>query len=141
MIASLDMSPLLSIGIGVVLVISCVWYWHQLGDIEVRRSTRGLRRSSLVFAVLAVVALVRAASFIDYESHPGLYIEAWLAAVALIFLVVVFVALDVFNSFRIQRRELENEALGNASRLASQLKDVIDAPGGASGDGNGGDDG
>ena len=123
--ASLDMSPPLSVGIGVLLVMSCVWYWHQLGGLEVRPSTRGLRRSSLVFSVLAVVALVRAASFIDYESHPALYIEAWLAAVALVFLVVVFVACDVFNSFRIQRKELEDEAIENATRLSSQLKDVI----------------
>ena len=123
--ASVDMSPPLSVGIGVLLVMSCVWYWHQLGGLEVRPSTRGLRRSSLVFSVLAVVALVRAASFIDYESHPALYIEAWLAAVALVFLVVVFVACDVFNSFRIQRRELEDEAIENATRLSSQLKDVI----------------
>ena len=123
--ASVDMSPPLSVGIGVLLVLSCVWYWHQLGGLEVRPSTRGLRRSSLVFSVLAVVALVRAASFIDYESHPALYIEAWLAAVALVFLVVVFVACDVFNSFRIQRKELEDEAIENATRLSSQLKDVI----------------
>jgi hypothetical protein len=135
-IASLDMSPFLSVGIGLVLVISCVWYWHQLGSLDVRPSTRGLRRSSLVFSVLAVVALVRAASFIDYESHPALYIETWLAAVALVFLVVVFVAFDVFNSFRIQRKELENEALDNASKLSGQLKDVIDT----SGEGIGGSD-
>ena len=127
--ASLDMSPPLSVGIGALLVMSCVWYWHQLGGLHVRPSTRGLRRSSLVFSVLAVVELVRAASFIDYESHPALYIEAWLAAVALVFLVVVFVACDVFNSFRIQRRELEDEAIENASRLSSQLKDVINRSG------------
>lgn len=123
--ASLDMSPPLSVGLGALLVMSCVWYWHQLGGVEVRPSTRGLRRSSLVFSVLAVVALVRAASFIDYESHPSLYIEAWLAAIALVFLVVVFVACDVFNSFRIQRKVLEDEAIENATRLSSQLKDVI----------------
>ena len=86
MIASLDMSPPLSVGIGCLLVISCVWYWHQLGGLEVRPSTRGLRRSSLVF---------------------------------------VFVACDVFNSFRIQRKALEDEAIENATRLSSQLKDVM----------------
>ena len=129
MIASVDMSPFLSVSLGIVLVASSVWYWHQLGAVEVRPSTRGLRRSSLVFAVLAVVALVRAASFIDYESHPALYIEAWLASVALVFLVVVFVAFDVFNSFRIQRKELENEAVENATRLSSQLKDLVGRPG------------
>ena len=125
MIGTLDMSPFLSVGLGAMMVASCVWYWHQLGSLEVRPSTRGLRRSSLVFSVLAVVALVRAASFIDYEAQPALYIQAWLAAVALVFLVVVFVAFDVFNSFRIQRRELENEALDNASKLSSQLNDVM----------------
>ena len=78
---------------------------------------------------LAVVALVRAASFIDYEAQPALYIQAWLAAVALVFLVVVFVAFDVFNSFRIQRRLLEDEALDNASKLSSQLKDVMESSG------------
>jgi peptidoglycan/LPS O-acetylase OafA/YrhL len=124
-IASLDMSPFLSVGLGAGMVASCVWYWHQLGSLDVRPSTRGLRRSSLVFSVLAVVALVRAASFIDYEAQPALYIQAWLGSVALVFLVVVFVAFDVFNSFRIQRRELENESIENASKLSSQLKDVI----------------
>ena len=125
MIASVDMPPFLSIGIGIVLVASCVWYWHRLGAIEVLPSTRGLRRSSLVFAVLAVVALIRAASFIDYESHPAKYIEAWLSSVALVFLVVLFVAFDVFNSFRIQRRELEHQAVETATRLNSQLKDLV----------------
>ena len=129
MIATLDMSPFLSVGLGAGLVASCVWYWHQLGGLEVRPSTRGLRRSSLVFSVLAVVALVRAASFIDYEAQPALYIQSWLAAVALVFLVVVFVAFDVFNSFRIQRRLLEDEALDNASKLSSQLKDVMESSG------------
>ena len=129
MIASLDMSPFLSVALGAIMVASCVWYWHQLGSLDVRPSTRGLRRSSLVFCVLAVVALVRAASFIDYEAQPALYIQAWLAAVALIFLVLVFVALDVFNSFRIQRSELENESIENASKLSSQLKDLMELSG------------
>ena len=126
-LAALDMSPVLGVSIGVLLALASAWYWHQLGREDVEQTTRALRRASLVLGLLAVFALVRAACFVDSEVSPSAYVTAWLTAFGLMFLVVVLVAVDVFNSFRIHRNYVEREALETAARLKSHLQEYVDA--------------
>ena len=126
-LAAIDMSPVLGVSLGLVLALASAWYWHHLGHEGVERSTRALRRCSLVLAVLAVFALVRAACFVDSEVNPSAYISAWLIGLTLMFLVVLVVGVDVFNSFRMHRIYVEREALETAARLKAQLKEFEEA--------------
>ena len=110
--------------ISAALILLSVWYWHRLGAESFLPSTRALRRGTLVLAVLAVFALLRAASFVDSEVSPGGYVVAWLSALGLIFLTVLLLAVDVINSFRIHRREFMMDALEAADRLKAEIAEV-----------------
>jgi hypothetical protein len=131
-VAEVDMSPELGVSIGVLLALASAWYWQRLGREDVERSTRAIRRASLVLGLIAVFVLVRSASFVDSEVSPSAYISAWLTALGLVFLVVVLVSVDVFNSIRMHRRFAEQEALKTASGVQSGLRQVVDAASGSS---------
>ena len=120
-LSQIDMPPVLSLAIGCLLLICCIWYWQRLGRGDVEPSRRAIRRASLVLAALAVFALVRAASFVDSEIHPGNYVRSWLAAIGLIFLFLLMVAVDLVNSLLLYRRMLLQEALTAAQDLQSQV--------------------
>ena len=114
MIAAIDMSPYASIGIGGLLIGLCAWYWQHLGKV----GTSPARRS---IAVLAVFALVRAASFVDSEVHPANYVNSWLAAIGLLFLFMVLIGVDLFNSFLVYRRLLAHDMILDARTLQSHV--------------------
>ncbi|MEC8558698.1 MAG: hypothetical protein VXY94_01325 [Planctomycetota bacterium] len=121
MIAAIDMSPYASIGIGGLLIGLCAWYWQHLGKVGTSPARRSIRRGSLVIAVLAVFALVRAASFVDSEVHPANYVNSWLAAIGLLFLFMVLIGLDLFNSFLVYRRLLAHDMILDARTLQSHV--------------------
>ena len=121
-LAEIDMSPYLSIGLGGLMCLTCGWYWHRLGRQDIEPSRRGIRRASLVLAVLAIFALVRAASFVDYKIDPGGWVTSWLAAIGLLFLFLLLVAMDLLNSFLIYRRLLMEDALTAARELHSTVE-------------------
>ena len=122
LLAQIDMSPFLSIGLGGLLLLTCAWYWQRIGRRDVEPSRRGIRRASLVLAALAIFALVRAASFVDSEISPADYVNSWLAAIGLLFLFVLLVGMDVLNSFFIYRRMLLQDALLAAQEIQSNLR-------------------
>lgn len=122
MLAAVDLSPVTGLLIGAVLVVASAWYWHRLGNDQIEASRRAIRRASLILGVLAIFALVRAASFVDSEVSPQSYIVAWLSALGLVFLVVLLIAIDMFNSFRLHHRELQRETLETAQRLKTELE-------------------
>ena len=131
MLAAVDMPPVAGILIGFVLVIASAWYWHRLGNDGVESSRRAIRRGSLILGVLAIFALVRAASFVDSEVSPEGYVIAWLSALGLIFLVVVLIAIDMFNSLRIHVRDVQRETFETARRLQADLEARSDEQGGS----------
>ncbi len=110
-----------------VLILLSVWYWHRLGSETFVASTRALRRGTLILAVLAIFALLRASSFVDSEVSPGGYVVAWLSALGLMFLTVLVLAVDVINSFRIHRREFMMDALAAGERLKAEIAEVKSA--------------
>ena len=122
-LSQIDMPPILSVSIGCLLLFSCIWYWQRLGRADVEPSRRAIRRASLVLAALAVFALVRAASFVDSEIHPGNYVTSWLAAFGLIFLFILLVAVDLVNSLLIYRRMLLQEAITAAQDLQFKINE------------------
>ena len=58
----------------------------------------------------------------DSEVSPEGYIVAWLSALGLVFLVVVLIAVDMFNSLRIHQRDLQRETIETARRLKAELE-------------------
>lgn len=121
MIAAIDMSPYASIGLGGLLIGLCAWYWQHLGKIGTSPARRSIRRGSLVIAVLAVLALVRAASFVDAEVDPASYVNSWLAAIGLLFLFMVLIGVDLLNSFLLYRRLLAHDMILDARTLRSHV--------------------
>lgn len=119
--AAVDVPLPIGLPVSGFLLLLAVWYWQRLGGGQFAASTRNLRRGTLVFGVLATFALVRAASFVDSEVSPGAYVIAWLSALGLMFLMLVLLAVDVFNSIRIHRRELMRDALETSLRLQSDI--------------------
>lgn len=120
-IAALDMPPTLSITLAAILLLAAAWYWHHLGESELARSTRAIRRGSLLLSALAIFALVRGASFVDSEQAPDVYVTTWLAALALVFLVLLMIGIDLAVSFRLYRRDLEEEAMHTATKLRGEI--------------------
>ncbi len=103
------------------LFLLSVWYWHRLGGEQFDVSTRALRRGTLIFAVLAIFALLRAASFVDSEVSPRGYVIAWLSALGLMFLTVLLLAVDVVNSLRVHHRAIFRDTLGTTDKLREQI--------------------
>lgn len=122
MVAAVDLSPVVGLPIGAILVLLSVWYWQRLGREHVEPSRCAIRRASLILGVLSIFALIRAASFVDSEVSPRAYVVAWLSALGLVFLVVLLVAVDMVNSFRLHRKDLERDTLETASHLKADLE-------------------
>ena len=127
MIAEIDMSPFASVGLGGLLLCLCGWYWQHLGKLGTAPSRRAIRRGSLVLAVLAIFAMVHAASFVDAEVDPANYVNSWLAAIGLLFLFMLLVGVDLLNSFLIYRRLLARDMLLDAQRIQSLITSKQDA--------------
>jgi len=121
MIAAIDMSPYTSIGLGGLLIGLCAWYWQHLGKVHTSPARRSIRRGSLVIAVLAIFALVRAASFVDAEVDPANYVNSWLAAIGLLFLFMVLIGADLLNSFLLYRRLLAHDMILDVRTLRSHV--------------------
>jgi hypothetical protein len=103
------------------LFLLSVWYWHRLGGEQFDVSTRALRRGTLIFAVLAIFALLRAASFVDSEVSPRGYVIAWLSALGLMSLTVLLLVVDVVNSLRVHHRAIFRDTLGTTDKLREQI--------------------
>lgn len=105
------------------LFLVSVWYWHRLGGEQFEVSTRALRRGTLIFAVLSIFALLRAASFVDSEVSPSGYIIAWLSALGLMFLTVLLLGVDIINSLRVHHRVFFRDTLQTATQSATRLRE------------------
>ena len=103
------------------LFLLSVWYWHRLGGEQFDVSTRALRRGTLIFAVLAIFALLRSASFVDSEVSPRGYVIAWLSALGLMSLTVLLLAVDVINSLRVHHRAIFRVSLQTTNKLREQI--------------------
>ena len=120
-IGAIDVSVPAGLLIASSLFLLSVWYWHRLGGEQFDVSTRALRRGTLIFAVLAIFALLRAASFVDSEVSPRGYVIAWLSALGLMFLTVLLLAVDVLNSLRVHHRAIFRDTLQTTSKLREQI--------------------
>ena len=120
-IGAIDVPVPIGMSIAGLLLVLSAWYWHRLAGAQFQPSTRALRRGTLILAVLAIFALLRAASFVDSKESPDGYIMAWLSSLGLIFLTVLLLGVDVFNSFRIHRRIFIRETMESAALLRQEI--------------------
>lgn len=119
--AAIDVPVPVGLVVAGFLLFLSVWYWNRLAGAQFDTSTRAIRRGTLVLAVLAIFALLRAASFVDSKESPDGYIIAWLSSLGLIFLTVLLLAVDVLNSIRVHRRVFLRESLESAARLREEI--------------------
>lgn len=100
-----------AIAVGVALV----WYFIRLGASDVPRGRRWLRRISVVFAVAALVPLVRGLTFVHpHEDRVG-FAVAWSMVLLTLVVCLILALVDVIVTMRggvREYRELRRETLG-----------------------------
>ena len=105
MIAAAHLPAAASIPVAVVVAILILWYWKRLGDADVPVSRRRIRRASIVVVLAGLPILVRAVSFVDYQTQQGHYVAAWLLVLFCIGLILIAAAIDFFDTVRLTRQE------------------------------------
>ena len=97
------------------LAVALIWYFGRLGRADVPRERRWIRRASIVFALAALIPLVRGLTFVHPHEDRAGFAVAWafvlLAVVACLVLAVVDVLLTTRRGVH-EYRELRRETLG-----------------------------
>lgn len=104
-----------TVPVACALAIALVWYFVRLGEADVPRERRWIRRVSIVCALAALIPLVRGLTFVHPHEDRAGFAVAWafvlLAVVACLVLAVVDVMLTTRRGVR-EYRELRRETLG-----------------------------
>lgn len=130
-VAAVHVSPWVAVPAAVSIVGVLVWYWLHLGVGDVPASRRKIRRTSLIMALVALIAGVIGVSFVDAATHQTAYVFAWACVLLLILAIMLTAAIDMLNSLRLQREqrakleidaavELHRAIRGKSSSVSSQ---------------------
>ena len=109
---------LVSVPIACVLAITLLWYFARLGKSDVPVLQRRVRRTGIVFALAALVPLVRALTFVHPHEDRVAWATAWsvalLAHVLWFLLAIVDVILVLRGGIR-EYSELKREVFGGGT--------------------------
>jgi uncharacterized membrane protein YedE/YeeE len=123
MIAAVHLSSAVSIPVAVAVAILVLWYWKRLGDAGVPVSRRRIRRASIVVVLAGLPILVRAVSFVDYQTQQAQYVVTWLLVLVCIGLLLIAAAIDFFDTVRLTRLERHRQyvdAIAAAARARAR---------------------
>jgi len=125
MIEAAHLPAALTIAMAVAVAVLILWYWKRLGADDVPGSRRRIRRASMVVMLLGLPILVRALSFVDFKTQQGQYVVCWLLVLLGLALILLAVAIDVFDTLRLSRKErrrnfLDAHAAAALARAASR---------------------
>ncbi len=124
-VAATHLSPWVTLVLASALLFTMAWYWGRLAGADVHPLRRRIRRASLVFGLLAVVAAALGFGIIDPDATPLPYLFAWLAAALALLGVVLLAMFDAFASIRMHRRELAITRRESADALRRATDNVI----------------
>lgn len=122
LLASVHLSPIISLPMAALTLAWIVWYWMRLGRAHVPGSRRKLRRVSLAVMIALLPLLVAALSFLDPAQHQRQYVMAWTGAMLLIAILIVLAGLDAINTMRIVQQQTHEELREAAGELAEAIK-------------------
>ena len=132
-LAGRDLGPwfmvpaVVSVPLAMVLALALLWYFARLGRNDVPVLQRRVRRTGIVFALAAVVPLVRALTFVHpHEDRVG-WATAWsIALLALLFwflLAIVDVIIVLRGGLR-EYGELKREVFGGGKSATGDRSDA-----------------
>jgi hypothetical protein len=104
-----------SVPIACVLAIALLWYFARLGRSDVPVLQRRVRRTGIVFALAALVPLVRALTFVHPHEDRVAWATAWsvaLLALVLWFLLAIVDVILVLRGGIREYSELKREVFG-----------------------------
>ncbi len=123
-LAGRDLGPwhmipaLVSVPIACVLAITLLWYFARLGQSDVPVLQRRVRRTGIVFALAALVPLVRALTFVHPHEDRVAWATAWsvaLLALVLWFLLAIIDVILVLRGGIREYSELKREVFGGST--------------------------
>jgi hypothetical protein len=109
---------LVSVPIACVLAITLLWYFARLGRSDVPVLQRRVRRTGIVFALAALVPLVRALTFVHPHEDRVAWATAWsvvLLALVLWFLLAIVDVILVLRGGIREYSELKREVFGGGT--------------------------
>ena len=109
---------LVSVPIACVLAIALLWYFARLGRSDVPVLQRRVRRTGIVFALAALVPLVRALTFVHPHEDRVAWATAWsvaLLALVLWFLLAIVDVILVLRGGIREYSELKREVFGGGT--------------------------
>ena len=109
---------LVSVPIACVLAITLLWYFARLGKSDVPVLQRRVRRTGIVFALAALVPLVRALTFVHPHEDRVAWATAWsvaLLALVLWFLLAIVDVILVLRGGIREYSELKREVFGGGT--------------------------
>jgi len=116
-----------SVPIACVLALSLLWYFARLGRSDVPVLQRRVRRTGIVFALAALVPLVRALTFVHpHEDRVG-WATAWsvaLLALVLWFLLAIVDVILVLRGGLREYGELKREVFGGGKSASGDQSDA-----------------
>ncbi len=107
-----------SVPIACVLAIALLWYFARLGRSDVPVLQRRVRRTGIVFALAALVPLVRALTFVHPHEDRVAWATAWsvvLLALVLWFLLAIVDVILVLRGGIREYSELKREVFGGGT--------------------------
>lgn len=105
--------------VAVVCLVLLAWYFRRLGGAEVPRERRLVRRFSILFAAVTVVALVVGLTVIHPHENRRGFALAWLAVSIASMACLLLAVLDVFLTTRrgvAEFRALRRETFGGGRK-------------------------
>jgi drug/metabolite transporter (DMT)-like permease len=124
LLAATHMSPLLTLAFSTVLLFGMAWYWPRLGQPGIPPQRRRVRRASLLFCLVGVIAATLGFGIIDPDARPVPYAFAWLAAATAILVVILLAALDALLSVRLHHRAVSDARRQSAEALGKAIVDA-----------------
>ncbi len=132
-LAGRDLGPwfmvpsLVSVPLAIVLAFALLWYFARLGRNDVPVVQRRVRRTGIVCALVALVPLVRALTFVHpHEDRVG-WATAWsvaLLALVLWFLLAIVDVILVLRGGMREYGELKREVFGGGKSATGERTDA-----------------
>lgn len=130
LLASIHLSPALSIPVAIAMSGLFVWYWLRLGQPETPPSRRKIRRFSLAIMLLSLPMFVRALSFVDPAIDKRPYVIAWTAVTFMVLMVIATAVMDAINNLRLHQHQRHQAVTDAAIELAQAIRERRESSGG-----------
>ncbi len=123
MIASVHLSPVLTIPVAILAACVVTWYWRRLGGEGVPAARQRIRRTSIFFLLLSLPAFVRGLSFLDPGVDKQGYVIVWSVAIMLLLILILIACIDGIMTMSMRRNEYQEELSRAGVDIAKAIRE------------------